>query len=139
MRLIAPRKRDVVVAGAGNGGEDRAGDNNDVSPFYPASYDAPNVVAVAATDNNDALASLSNYSANRVHLGAPGVLIHSTIKGGLYDYWSGTSMATPQVSGAAARVLSRCTLNPAGLKTSFATSIPSGHLRGPHTGGPPST
>jgi subtilisin family serine protease len=113
----------LFVAGAGNGGDDRAGDDNDASPFYPASYDAPNVVAVAATDNKDALASFSNYGANRVHLGAPGVLVFSTIMGGGYDYWSGTSMATPHVSGAAALVLSRCALDTAGLKNAILSSV----------------
>jgi uncharacterized repeat protein (TIGR01451 family) len=106
----------LFVASTGNGGEDRVGDNNDTAPFYPSSYTAPNVIAVAATDNNDALASFSNYGANSAHLGAPGVLIYSTIMGGLYDYWSGTSMASPHVSGAAALVLSRCALDTAALK-----------------------
>jgi subtilisin family serine protease/PKD repeat protein len=113
----------LFVAGAGNGGDDRVGDSNDVSPFYPASYDAPNVISVAATDNNDALASFSNYSATRVHLGAPGVLIFSTVMGGGYDWWSGTSMATPHVSGAAALVLSRCSLDTAMLKNTLLMSV----------------
>jgi subtilisin family serine protease len=116
--------RDMLfVAGAGNGGDDRVGDSNDTSPFYPASYDAPGLISVAATDNNDALASFSNYSATKVHLAAPGVLILSTIKGGLYDWWSGTSMATPHVSGAAALVLSRCALDTAGLKNTLLMSV----------------
>jgi subtilisin family serine protease len=106
----------LFVAGAGNGGADRVSDDNDASPFYPASYDAPSVVAVAATDHDDALVNFSNYGAKGVHLGAPGALIYSTIKGGLYDYWSGTSMAAPHVAGAASLVLSRCALDTAALK-----------------------
>lgn len=88
----------VFVAAAGN-----AGTNNDVTPFYPASYTADNVVAVAATDRNDALASFSCYGATSVDLAAGGVSIYSTYPGG-YATMSGTSMATPQASGALALV-----------------------------------
>ncbi len=108
----------LFVAAAGNNGS-----NNDVTAFYPASYNAPNVVAVAATDNRDALASFSNYGPTTVHLGAPGVDILSTIIGGNYDYFSGTSMATPHVSGAAALVLSLCTLDTAGLKSNLLNNV----------------
>ncbi len=108
----------LFVAAAGNNGYD-----NDRSPFYPASYASPNVIAVAATDNNDALASFSNYGATSVQLGAPGVNILSTVLGGQYGYLSGTSMATPHVSGAAALVLSRCTLDTAGLKANLTEQV----------------
>jgi subtilisin family serine protease len=87
----------IFVAAAGNNGS-----NNDVTPFYPASYNLDNVVAVAATDRNDALASFSNYGATSVDLGAPGVSIYSTTPGNTYGLKSGTSMATPHVTGALA-------------------------------------
>jgi subtilisin family serine protease len=109
----------LFVAAAGN-----AGKNNDTKPFYPASYNAPNVVTVAATDNLDALAWFSNYGRTSVHLGAPGVDVRSTIIGGGYAYGSGTSMATPHVSGAGALVLSTCPLlNTAGLKATILTNV----------------
>jgi len=89
----------LFVAAAGNDGRD-----TDVSPHYPSSYDVPNVLAVAATDHNDAKPSWSNYGLTSVDLGAPGVDTLSTEPGNSYGYKSGTSMATPHVSGAAALV-----------------------------------
>ncbi len=62
------------MAAAGNGSDD-----NDQNPFYPASYDLPNIISVAATDHNDTIASFSNYGVTSVDVGAPGVNILSSI------------------------------------------------------------
>jgi subtilisin family serine protease len=109
----------LFVAAAGNNGS-----NNDATAFYPSSFEAPNVVSVAATDNRDGLASFSNYGMSSVHLGAPGVQVLSSVPGADYKYFSGTSMATPHVSGAAALLLSRCTnTSTAALKTLLLNAV----------------
>lgn len=86
----------LFVAAAGNSSA-----NNDVTASYPASYDVDNIISVAAIDNAGRMASFSNYGRNKVHIGAPGVNVLSHTMRGL-ESWSGTSMATPHVSGVAA-------------------------------------
>ncbi|MDI6800661.1 MAG: S8 family serine peptidase [Thermodesulfovibrionales bacterium] len=88
-----------VAAAAGN-----ESINNDIYPLYPASFNLPNIISVAATDQKDMLASFSNFGPNSVHVAAPGVYILSTMPDNGYsdkEFWAGTSLSTPYVSGVA--------------------------------------
>lgn len=116
----------LFVAAAGN-----ESNNNDANPSYPASYQVPNVLSVAAVDNKGKLASFSNYGKSTVHVGAPGVNILSTTTAG-YEAWSGTSMATPHVSGIAGLLASH-DRNMTALEIKnriITTALPMADLRG---------
>lgn len=96
----------MFVAAAGNGDILGNGVNNDSTPFYPAGYELDNVIAVAASNGEDRLASFSNYGKSSVDLAAPGVGIRSTLRGGGYGTANGTSMASPHVAATAALIWS---------------------------------
>lgn len=91
----------LFIAAAGNDTS-----NNDTNPIFPCNFDLNNIICVAATDQNDNLATFSNFGENNVHVGAPGVNIYSTITPQNYVFKNGTSMATPHVSGLAALIWS---------------------------------
>lgn len=87
----------LFVASAGNDAV-----SNDTTLHYPSNYNIPNIIAVAATDQDDHLATFSDWGPTTVHLGAPGDNILSTTPNNTYAYKSGTSMAAPLVTGTAA-------------------------------------
>ena len=94
----------LFIAAAGNDGL-----NRESSISYPSGYDSENIIAVASITSSGAISSFSNYAATKVDLGAPGSGIYSTLPAGSkgkvvssYGSYSGTSMATPHVTGGAA-------------------------------------
>lgn len=92
----------LVVAAAGNEGL-----NSDFFHFYPADYEQPNVLSVAALDRAGALLNVSNFGPVTVDIAAPGKNIHSTLPGGSYGYMTGTSQATAFASGLAALLMAQ--------------------------------
>lgn len=121
----------LFVAAAGNSGV-----NMESSPQYPASYPNANIISVAAIDNLGNLASWSNYGSTSVDLGAPGVSIWSTVPNkrgqSSYSSYSGTSMATPHVTGAAALyAAAHPGVTAAAIKGAIlSTVVPTGSLGG---------
>jgi subtilisin family serine protease len=107
--IVRAAKADILfIAAAGNGGNDGVGDDNDGTASYPSNYNTlsaagyDNVISVAAITSSGAKSSFSNYGATTVDIGAPGSSINSTTAYNTYSSYSGTSMATPHVTGGAA-------------------------------------
>jgi subtilisin family serine protease len=138
--IIRGAKANILfIAAAGNDGT-----NNDTTVRYPsayntkiatsteqiaASYDA--VIAVAAITSTGGLASWSNFGATTVDLGAPGAGITSTLPKNSYGTYSGTSMATPHVSGAAVVLAARSdTARGGNLRSALLTTTPTASLTG---------
>tara|TARA_Y100000768_G_scaffold368401_1_gene332345 strand:- start:16796 stop:18121 length:1326 start_codon:yes stop_codon:yes gene_type:complete len=117
---LAKANNALVVSAAGNGGSDGLGDCNDANPIYPANINEDNMLTVASVDAYNELTSYSNFGEESVHIAAPGGdqntgALNSTAiaycsgrctqNDVAYVGMSGTSMATPIVSGLAAVVL----------------------------------
>lgn len=117
----------IFVAAAANDGK-----NNDSTEMYPANNGYPNSITVAASGSSDAKPSWSNYGTATVHLASPGENIMSTLPANKYGNLSGTSMATPLVSGLVAFLKSqdmsltgaqiRAILQETGAKVSIQTA-----------------
>ncbi len=116
----------LFVAAAGN-----SKTNIDRRLSYPAAYNNPNIISVASITSTGGLSSFSNFGAINVDIGAPGSNILSTVPGG-YASYSGTSMATPHVTGAAALYKSIYpTATAAQIKTAILNAaIPTSSLAG---------
>lgn len=131
----------LFVAAAGNGGSDGVGDNNDTTASYPSNYQCTAngsydcVIAVAAITSAGAKSGFSNYGATTVDIGAPGSAIYSTLPGksnsSTYGSYSGTSMATPHVTGAAALYAATHPATAAQIRTAIlGSAVPTASLAG---------
>jgi subtilisin len=99
----------VLVAASGNSGGSQ--------PGYPARF--PEVIAVGATDSSDVVASWSNDGEDVL---APGVGVKSTVPGGGYDTYSGTSMASPHAAGVAALIIGSGTTSPGAVRSTLSST-----------------
>ncbi len=102
--ILRAEKAGVLFLVAAGNGTDGVGFSIDKKPWYPAAYNNSNVLAVAATKPDDYLTAFSNFGLTKVDVAAPGAQILSTVSNQAYQNMSGTSMATPLVTGLAVLV-----------------------------------
>lgn len=102
--ILRAEKAGVLFLVAAGNGSNSVGFNIDRTPWYPAAYSNSNVLSVAATRTDDSLTAFSNFGINKVDVAAPGSQILSTVSNQAYQNMSGTSMATPLVTGLAVLV-----------------------------------
>ncbi len=118
---ISASPNTLFVVAAGN-----SSSNVDVAPSYPCSYPLPNIICVAATNQANQLSGYSNFGTGSVDLAAPGDRILSTWPGGMYSEMTGTSMATPHVTGVAALLQARHSdATPAAIRTAILSGTES--------------
>ena len=109
----------IVVAAAGN-----SSNNSDNFPVYPAAYNLPNIISVAATNASDQLANFSNFGPTTIDLAAPGVNTLSTVPFNNYATMNGTSMSTPHVTGVVSLLLAKLpSLTAADVKSALLTTV----------------
>lgn len=114
----------LFVAAAGNGNQYEIGYNIDAHPVYPASFPYDNIITVGNLLFNGHLDESSNYGQINVDLAAPGTYILSTVPADTYAYMTGTSMAAPMVTGAAALLYSgRPDLSLSDVRTALLSSV----------------
>lgn len=102
-RMIEQTGRTGILTVAATANQDM---DIDVSGDMPATCTSPYLIAVMSTDSNDEKDAGSAFGRQSIDLGAPGVQIYTTVPGNSYGYFSGTSAAAPQVSGAVALLYS---------------------------------
>jgi subtilisin family serine protease len=110
----------LFVTAAGNTGENN---DNPAVRRYPCGYDRPTEICVAASNRQDRLPSWANYGATTVDLVAPGDNVYSTLRNGIYGFVSGSSMASAQVAGAAALILTQKDMSPTVLKADILENV----------------
>lgn len=114
----------LFIIAAGNGDENGVGYDINQTPDYPSSYKLPNAISVANLMFDGGLAESSNYGVGVVDIAAPGTYIVSTTTANGYGFMTGTSMAAPMVTGAAAFLYSyRTDLDLAGVKAALLNSV----------------